>query len=224
MKIDDPRILMFSANDKTYLAFEEGADCQYSDAIIEVTQGINIVDEPVHNIEAEVYTVCFEDRPLADYDMNDVVIKAWRIGDKITLQLVACGAFDELYIKGLNGNRFKDLIEVHTMFNVEKGTYINTTGKMDYEPVTEIFDIGVHTSLMDFLKDISIYDATTGETVKISGKGEDPHAVIIPYDFKYPLEKQSIVNAYQLFKNWTQNRNTDNKWYTQPDESKVVGK
>ena len=224
MKIDDPRILMFSANGKTYLAFEEGCDCQYSDAIIEVTQGIQVVDEPVNNIEAEVYTVCFEDRPIADYDMNDVVIKAWRIGDKITLQLVACGAFDELYIKGINGNRFKDLIEVHTMFNAEKGTYINTTGKMDYEPVTEIFDIGVHTSLMDFLKDISIYDATTGETVKISGKGEDPHAVIIPYDFKYPLEKQSIVNAYQLFKNWTQNRNTDNKWYTQPDESKVVGK
>ena len=74
------------------------------------------------------------------------------------------------------------------------------------------------------MRDITIYDATTGETVEISGKGQDPHAVIIPYDFKYPLEKHSIVEAYELFKNWTQNRNSDNNWYTLPVESKVVGK
>ncbi len=224
MKIDDPRILMFSANDKTYLAFEEGADCQYSDAIIEVTQGINIVDEPVHNIEAEVYTVCFEDRPIADYDMNDIVLKARRNGNKVILQLVACGAYDDLYIRGLNGKKFSHDQEVHALFGAAKGTFVNTTGKMDYAIQDEEFEIGANTSLMDFLKQIYIYDGTTEKEIRIPAKGEGPHAVIIPYDFKYPLEKQRITDAYKLFSNWSGDRFADNKWYTQPDETKVVGK
>ena len=224
MKIDDPRILMFSANDKTYLAFEEGADCQYSDAIIEVTQGINIVDEPVHNIEAEVYTVCFEDRPIADYDMNDIVLKARRNGNKVILQLVACGAYDDLFIRGLNGKKFSDNQEVHALFGAAKGTFVNTTGKMDYAIQDEEFEIGANTSLMDFLKQIYIYDGTTEKEIRIPAKGEGPHAVIIPYDFKYPLEKQRITDAYKLFINWSGDRFADNKWYTQPDETKVVGK
>ncbi|MBP3777834.1 MAG: DUF4842 domain-containing protein [Prevotella sp.] len=224
MKIDDPRILMFSANDKTYLAFEEGADCQYSDAIIEVTQGINIVDEPVNNIEAEVYTVCFEDRPIADYDMNDIVLKARRNGNKVILQLVACGAYDDLYIRGLNGKKFSHDQEVHALFGAAKGTFVNTTGKMDYAIQDEEFEIGANTSLMDFLRQIYIYDGTTEKEIRIPAKGEDPHAVIIPYDFKYPLEKQRITDAYKLFSNWSGDRFADNKWYTQPDETKVVGK
>ena len=224
MKIDDPRILMFSANDKTYLAFEEGCDCQYSDAIIEVTQGIQVVDEPVHNIEAEVYTVCFEDRPIADYDMNDIVLKARRIGNKVILQLVACGAYDDLFIRGLNGKKFSDNQEVHALFGAAKGTFVNTTGKMDYAIQDEEFEIGANTSLMDFLKQIYIYDGTTEKEIRIPAKGEGPHAVIIPYDFKYPLEKQRITDAYKLFSNWSGDRFADNKWYTQPDETKVVGK
>lgn len=224
MKIDDPRILMFSANDKTYLAFEEGADCQYSDAIIEVTQGIQVVDEPVNNIEAEVYTVCFEDRPIADYDMNDIVLKARRNGNKVILQLVACGAYDDLFIRGLNGKKFSDNQEVHALFGAAKGTFVNTTGKMDYAIQDEEFEIGANTSLMDFLKQIYIYDGTTEKEIRIPAKGEGPHAVIIPYDFKYPLEKQRITDAYKLFSNWSGDRFADNKWYTQPDETKVVGK
>ena len=224
MKIDDPRILMFSANDKTYLAFEEGCDCQYSDAIIEVTQGIQVVDEPVNDIEAEVYTVCFEDRLIADYDMNDIVLKARRNGNKVILQLVACGAYDDLYIRGLNGKKFSHDQEVHALFGAAKGTFVNTTGKMDYAIQDEEFEIGANTSLMDFLRQIYIYDGTTEKEIRIPAKGEDPHAVIIPYDFKYPLEKQSIVNAYQFFKNWTQNRLADNKWYTYPDDTKVISK
>jgi hypothetical protein len=224
MKIDDPRILMFSANDKTYLAFEEGCDCQYSDAIIEVTQGIQVVDEPVHNIEAEVYTVCFEDRPIADYDMNDIVLKARRNGNKVILQLVACGAYDDLYIRGLNGKKFSHDQEVHALFGAAKGTFVNTTVKMDYAIQDEEFEIGANTSLMDFLKQIYIYDGTTEKEIRIPAKGEGPHAVIIPYDFKYPLEKQRITDAYKLFSNWSGDRFADNKWYTQPDETKVVGK
>ena len=36
MKENDPRIAMFSANNKTYLTFEDGADCNFNDVIIEI--------------------------------------------------------------------------------------------------------------------------------------------------------------------------------------------
>ncbi len=36
MKNDDPRMATFTANGKTYLCFEEGADTQYSDVILEI--------------------------------------------------------------------------------------------------------------------------------------------------------------------------------------------
>lgn len=36
MQVNDPRIAMFNANCKTYLAFEDGSDCNFSDMIIEI--------------------------------------------------------------------------------------------------------------------------------------------------------------------------------------------
>ena len=224
MKIDDPRILMFCANDKTYLAFEEGCDCQYSDAIIEITQGVNIVEDPM-SVEAITYTVCIEDRPIADYDLNDIVIKAKRVvGDRVRveLSLVACGASDDLYICGLNGQLFNENNEVHDLFQVERGTFVNTTGGTKHDPVTEIFEIGNTTSLMDFLKSMTIYDATIDHYITFSGRSDDPHAIVIPYDFKYPLERKSIIKAYPTFRNWTQNRNVDNNWYKSPMDGDVI--
>ena len=41
MQLNDPRIAMFNANLKTYLAFEDGSDCNFSDIIIELG-GFNI--------------------------------------------------------------------------------------------------------------------------------------------------------------------------------------
>ncbi len=41
MQLDDPRIGMFNANLKTYLCFEDGSDCNFSDIIIELG-GFNI--------------------------------------------------------------------------------------------------------------------------------------------------------------------------------------
>ena len=224
MKIDDPRILMFYANDKTYLAFEEGADCQYSDAIVEITQGVNIVEDPM-SVEAITYTVCIEDRPIADYDLNDIVMKAKRVvGDRVRveLSLVACGASDDLYICGLNGQKFNENNEVHDLFGVERGKFVNTTGRTDHDPVTETFEIGNTTSLMDFLKSMTIYDATINHYITFSGRSDDPHAIVIPYDFKYPLERKSILKAYPTFRNWTQNRNVDNNWYKSPMTGDVI--
>ena len=37
MQLNDPRIAMFNANCKTYLTFEDGTDCNFSDVIIEIS-------------------------------------------------------------------------------------------------------------------------------------------------------------------------------------------
>jgi hypothetical protein len=54
-------------------------------------------------------------------------------------------------------------------------------------------------SFLDESKQPYIYDVTTGLTVKLSKKGEDPHGIMIPYDFRYPKEKICIKDAYDEF-------------------------
>ena len=220
MKIDDPRVLMFSANNKTYLAFEEGCDCQYSDVIIEITQGTNEpITDPITTIEQECYTVCIEDRPIADYDMNDVILWAERVEghqDQIIVTLVACGAYDELFLHGLNGEILNEKREIHEILGAKSGTFVNTNGKMEYEYKSETFTVGANTSIIEFLKGISIYDKTIDHTIKFSVKGDDPHAIVVPCRFDYPTEKVNIKDAYPFFLNWAQNAKSDNGWYNSP--------
>ena len=220
MKIDDPRVLMFSANNKTYLAFEEGCDCQYSDVIIEITQGTNEpITDPITTIEQECYTVCIEDRPIADYDMNDVILWAERVEghqDQIEVTLVACGAYDELFLHGLNGEILNEKREIHEILGAKSGTFVNTNGKMEYEYKSETFTVGANTSIIEFLKGISIYDKTIDHTIKFSVKGDDPHAIVVPCRFDYPTEKVNIKDAYPFFLNWAQNAKSDNGWYNSP--------
>ena len=220
MKIDDPRVLMFSANNKTYLAFEEGCDCQYSDVIIEITQGTNEpITDPITTIEQECYTVCIEDRPIADYDMNDVILWAERVEghkDQIKVTLVACGAYDELFLHGLNGAVLNENTEIHEILGGKSGTFINTNGEHDYEYKSEIFTVGTNTSIIEFLKGIYIYDKTIDHTIRFSVKGDDPHAIVVPCKFEYPTEKVNIKDAYPFFLNWAQNAKSDNGWYNSP--------
>lgn len=220
MKIDDPRVLMFSANNKTYLAFEEGCDCQYSDVIIEITQGTNEpITDPITTIEQECYTVCIEDRPIADYDMNDVILWAERVEghqDQIIVTLVACGAYDELFLHGLNGAVLNENTEIHEILGGKSGTFINTNGEHDYEYKSEIFTVGTNTSIIEFLKGIYIYDKTIDHTIRFSVKGDDPHAIVVPCKFEYPTEKVNIKDAYPFFLNWAQNAKSDNGWYNSP--------
>lgn len=130
MQDDDPRIAMFTANGKTYLGFEDGSDCQYSDMIIELggyTAQANTDngttpddstdpsgEEPgsgivpffdMEEVPNAAYTMCFEDRlHSADYDLNDVVLRCVRLSaTKLQISLVAAGGQDNLVIHGIGG-------------------------------------------------------------------------------------------------------------------------
>ena len=60
-----------------------------------------------------------------------------------------------------------------------------------------------------------------GKTIKLSKKGEDPHGIMIPYDFKYPIEYKCIKDAYGRFNEWGESRVNSTDWYKYYTQGKV---
>ena len=216
---DGPRAAWITVNGKMLLCFESGTDKDFNDVIFEVEGGV----EPIINIpdiESNFYTFCFEDTELGDYDMNDIVIKARRLNTtQVEYRLVACGAFDKLKVMGINGNTINSSVEVHNMFGIDGG-YINTSSQ-NAEPIVDVIKVDSKFSFLNESTQPYIYDITTGNTIRLSKKGEDPHGIMIPYDFKYPKEKVCIKNAYSKFNNWGENRVTSTDWYIYPNNDMV---
>lgn len=147
METDDPRTAIFSGNGRTYIAFEDGSDCQFNDLVMEIggydktvletaPEGSEEKSNGVENeclysleeIEGISYTLCFEDRPMeADYDMNDVVLRCRRLTGKyhnyVELSLVAAGGNDDVWIRNIQAtlDEGSDLgsKEVHDLFKAD---------------------------------------------------------------------------------------------------------
>ncbi len=225
---DDPRIACFSANGKSYLTFEEGSDANYVDMIIEVSNGVEIVEETPEP-EAEKYTLCFEDRPAAaDYDLNDVVLRCVR-KDKTTLELslVATGANDDVVIRGAEGWAYNDQ-EVHEIFNytdadANGNRFINTVKNgVQLDAISAEVTVDENTSIVDYLSGISIKNMTTGQTVNVATTGNPPFGIIVPIDFQYPQERVAISSAYLNFAVWARDMNSEKNWYLTPAESETA--
>jgi hypothetical protein len=213
---DDPRIAWLTLNGKMIMCWESGTDSDFNDILLEVEGGVKpLIIIP--DIENNFYTFCFEDTKFGDYDMNDVVIKAERISStKVRYTLVACGALDMIRIKNINGEIINDNIEVHQLFGVGK-EFVNTVkGQKNAEFVVD--DVTVDETFSFLNEDTQPYieDISTGLIVKISKFGEDPHGIMIPYDFKHPIEKLCIKNAYSEFNNWGMDKVESTDWYTKP--------
>lgn len=222
MQLDDPRAAIFGANQRAYLLFEDGTDINYVDLVVELQGGLEEV-EAAQEINNNVYTFCFEDRDLGDYDMNDVVIKAERLNiSQVKYSVVACGAHDELYLRNINGQTLNEDTELHALFGAEKKeTFINTQ-TLEYEPVSEIVTVDPSFSFTDVTKQLYIYNKTQKYDVKLAQKGEDPHAILIPFDFAFPKEKICIKDAYKEFNSWGENPIISTDWYTRPEDGKVI--
>ena len=223
MAVDGPRAGWVNVEDRLFMCFESGTDADFNDIILEIEGGI----EPIMFIpefENDFYTFCFEDRELGDYDMNDVVIKAKRI-NKTTVEysVVACGAHDQLQIKNINGTTINGNVEVHSLFGVANNTFINTEkGQQVYDAVTERVTVDKNFSFLNEGTQPYIYNVSQDKDIKISKKGEDPHGIMIPYDFKYPLEKKCVKDAYGRFNEWGVSRVNSTDWYKYPTQGKVV--
>ena len=232
MESNSPRMATFTANDKVYLCFEEGADTQYSDVIVEIGSegetGVYMFDD-VPEVENQAYTMCFEDRPnVADYDMNDVVLRCVRLSaTQLKLSVIATGANDMVYIDGIDGTLVDgtDLSskEVHELFGVSTDQFVNTVTSAEVLPaVTATYEVGASVSIPQFLSNIYIRNVSmAGNEIHVPLKGEPPFALIVPGDFDYPIERASIVYAYPSFREWANNAYSYKDWLDSFDESKL---
>ena len=203
------------------MTWESGTDADFNDVIIEMEGGKVIPDIPEPDLH--VFTYCFEDTKVdSDYDMNDVVIKAVRTNETtIEYYLVACGAHDDVYVRGLNIGAITDNAEVHDLFGVsDHMTFINTDGS-NYPYVSATRTVSKDFSLLDEAQQPYIYDATTNVEVRLATAGQNPWAILIPTDFRYPSERISVTKAYPLFNSWGEGSILSNLWYNTPDKSKV---
>jgi hypothetical protein len=221
LKTDGPRLFWIGFNNRVFMTWESGTDADFNDVIIEMEGGKVIPDIPEPDLH--VFTYCFEDTKTdSDYDMNDVVIKAVRTNETtIDYYLVACGAHDDVYVRGLNIGDIKDDAEVHDLFKVsDHKTFINTDGS-SYPYVSATRTVSKDFSLLDEVQQPYIYDATTHEEVRLAKTGQNPWAILIPTDFKYPSERISVTKAYPQFNSWGEGSILSNLWYNRPDKSKV---
>lgn len=186
----------------------------------------NYLYEEEESPTAMTYTLMFEDRSAsADYDMNDVVLRCSRYSDDpscVELTLVAAGGTDDVIIRNIEGTLVDGFElnnkEVHERFGVAKSVgydrFVNTMdGYPKKETRTGIYKIADGLTIPQFLAKIYIDNQTTGIPVYVPRTGEAPLAIIMPYDFKYPKERESIVDAYKKFLNWAQSVKEYSNWY-----------
>ena len=221
----DPRATWLKINDRVLMCWESGTDRDFNDVILEVEGSV----EPIyttHEFEYNTYTFCFEDTQKGDYDLNDIVIKAKRINETtVEYSLVACGAYDELCVRNVKAGVITDNVEVHSLFGVGAKQFVNTeSGAEKHAAITVQKTVSKSFSFLDAENQPFIYDLTTNLAIKLSTKGQDPHGIMIPFDFKYPVEKVCIKDAYTEFNNWGSNPILSTNWYTKPVDGKVYSK
>lgn len=214
---DGPRVAWLVINGRMMMCWESGTDRDLNDIIIEIEGGIKPISI-IPELDNNYYTFCFEDRELGDYDMNDVVIKARRLNEtQVEYSIVACGAQDKLEVRNIGS---LSGIEIHSLFGYDG--FINTEkDKQHFSPQSIVVNVKKDFSFLDTDTQPFLYDRTTNKYIYLSRVGEDPHGIMIPYDFKYPIEKVCIKDAYGKFNSWGENSVTSNDWYKFPIEGKI---
>ena len=225
LPLNSPRATWLKINDRVIMCWESGTDTDFNDILLEVEGSV----EPItvaHEFEYNTYTFCFEDTQKGDYDLNDIVIKAKRINEtKVEYSIVACGAYDELNVRNISAGVIQDNVEIHSLFGKAPKQTINTDNSAEkLSPITVQKTVSESFSFLDSENQPYIYDVTTKHTVKLATKGQDPHGIMIPFEFKYPTERTCIKDAYKEFNNWGKNPVNSSNWYTKPVEGMVYTK
>ena len=220
MNFTSPRIGIFSANKRIYMCFEDGADCNFCDMILEICQGAEVVNEDME-VQGAAYTMCFEDRPgQADYDLNDVVLRCVRKNETtLTLTLVAAGADDNVFLHGTK-TEF-DGKEVHEILgftgeDADGHRFINTViGGTERGVKSATVTVDPSMSIPKYMKGIYVVNGLNpARHIGIpENLGDSPCAIIVPDDFDYPKEQMCITTAYPNFLSWARDINVAGNWY-----------
>lgn len=197
--------------------------------------------EEEHDDEIEptpaIYSYAFEDSYMADYDMNDVVVKVrWKDevnNPGVVIATLCCtGATYDLSvwltINGSDSKLFGN--EVHAALGGAKGSFINTLSFTpsdpkivyinDVDPATEEFSVPTDTDLSD----LDIWIKSPEGNIHVAKQGQDPHGVIIPEDWEWPMEWTSVKTAYPKFGDFARDMTTNKDWYKLENQTTTEGK
>lgn len=178
------------------------------------------------------WTLAFENAGLDnDYDFNDVVLKVTpdTKNGKAEVKLLAAGAQrkTEVYFNG------KLLGEVHDLFGVSSGTFVNTTSNTATTKAVTLpsIDWPKNTTMeeqrMNFSLKVYNDDGTPDREfsmVDLLNDMKSPQALCVAGDWKWPKERIDVYVAYPLIGKWGVNFNNPeyNNWYYQPKADAVV--
>lgn len=185
----------------------------------ECSPGIKIVPPTPIYETLKVYTYAFEDQTVGtDYDMNDVVlkvnykVKSTGTGDnagkveydktKLAVKLVAAGATYNIKVK-IFGNYIFGGEEIHNVLKVNgvavgAGVMVNTgNGKaVTATPATDEIDVPTDWNGDFTTLPVSIEVTSTNTTYSYPNTDEYPHAIMVPTDWAWPLERINVKEAY----------------------------
>ena len=181
-----------------------------------------------------VWSYAFEDTPLGDYDMNDVVLKVSYAYDEeegkvdydhLDVTLCCTGATLELkaYLgeTALFGGE-----EVHKVLGNVAPNMLNTGAGPTVTPVT--VTINTPTDFQFGTADFWIDSPLVPGGVHIAKQGQDPHGVVIPGDWAWPTEYTCIKVAYPNFVEFAKDASTTSEavkgWYKKTSTNPVAGK
>ena len=173
--------------------------------------------------DTQAWTVACEDLGSTDdYDFNDVVFQVKHVAGSTTATVIplAAGGMFASHIQYLS----TDLGEIHKLINPKASTttMLNTT---TYTPAAQTVCVSVPEdfSMASGMGGFSIRVSGRGTTVTIAGPatGTVPQMICVPGDWVWPMERQSIEQAYPNFINWSQNAQ-NYEWYKNVVTDKVV--
>ena len=215
-------ISIFTTNNHTYFGTEDAADGDFNDLVFLVEGGFKVKEDKPQVTNYQVYTLAFEDTKMGDYDLNDVVIKAKRLSEtSVQYSLEAAGAKDELYLRNINGSKLNGSKEIHAIFGQTERNFINTENGQRIAPVQETVTVNRDFSFINHGYLPYIYNASKRYEIRLSKRGEDPHGIVVPYDFKYPMEHCCVKDAFTGFNLWGMQDIDGTDWFKHPVAGKV---
>ncbi len=181
----------------------------------------------------QINSYAFEDSYNADYDMNDVVVKVQENPDdatKLDFYLMCTGASYDLYVYlTVNGMTYPlfNGAEVHAAMGGTAHMFINTGTpdgkKFDQSQTPAYFSMTKPAGIGNNLATLDIWIQSPQGDIHVATPGQDPHGVVIPSDWKWPKEYQSIKLAYPDFVGFADpsTRSSYLDWYKNPNTSLI---
>lgn len=160
-KTDMSRTVIFGANSKNYVGFEDWNDCDFNDIVFSVDGAVEDITTPDEvkpdTTETQTYTYCFEDNfpEPGDYDFNDLVLYVNKTTDKnvvtLNVTLKAVGATKQLgaalHLNGISKSEVSSVVSDSKFHNAVESesalvpyTTTNLTQSKSGEAVIPLFD------------------------------------------------------------------------------------